>query len=235
MRQMMPLTHSMVGLPRRGVAAVLLAAWLLAAGLLGTDPPAAAQSVTTFVSNTAQYDGTVAASVQATAFTTGARTYTLSSVGVYTAAQSGPPPPPRRSRFTGTTGAIRAPCWTPMINPSALTVDGVSIFTAPANTMLSASTTYWVVTSNSANTPTERGFRVGISRQRGKGQRCGTGMEHRRRVFQDRRHEHGCHILDCRPLSHPLPDPGNRVQQQRPDGGEHDSGPGGGGGHDVQL
>ena len=74
--------------------------------------PAAAQTVTTFISNTGQRFNTAAGKVQAVAFTTGTGTYTLSSVGIY-GWYSVQFPPPRRSRFTGTPAAIRAPCWPP--------------------------------------------------------------------------------------------------------------------------
>ena len=159
MRRMMPLARSVVGLPRRGVAAVLLAAWLLAAGLLGTDSPAAAQAVTTFISNTEQSRG-ITFWVRATAFTTGTSTYTLSSVGVDTMVQTGSTTPvvaiygdnggnPGTLLATMTTGAGR------------IIRSGVSTFTAPAGTTLSASTTYWVVTSNSAATDGQ-GFKVAI-------------------------------------------------------------------------
>ena len=159
MRPMMPLARSVVGLPRRGVAAVLLAAGLLAAGLLVTDSPAAAQAVTTFISNTEQPRG-ITFWVRATAFTTGTSTYTLSSIGVDTMVQTGSVTPvvaiygdnggnPGTLLATMTTGA------------GTIIRSGVSTFTAPAGTTLSASTTYWVVTSNSAATDGQ-GFKVAI-------------------------------------------------------------------------
>ncbi len=164
MRRIMPLAHSMVGLPRRGVAAVLLAAWLLAAwllaaGLLGTDPPAAAQSVTTFLSNTGQ-NGGISFLVRATAFETGSSTYTLSSVGVYTLVPTGSTTPAVAiyGDNGGKPGTLLA---TMTMRASTIIRTGVSTFTAPAGTTLSASTTYWVVTSNSAATDGQ-GFRVGV-------------------------------------------------------------------------
>ena len=158
MRPMMPLAHSMVGLPRRGVAAVLLAAWLLAAGLLGTDPPAAAQAVTTLVSNTGQPSNNVATEIRATSFTTGTGTYTLSSVGIFLVTDSGATPVVAIYGDSG--GNPGTTLVATMNNPGSLTAAGVNTFTAPANTMLSASTTYWVVTSNSAAT-NGTGFQVG--------------------------------------------------------------------------
>ncbi len=159
MRRMMPLARSVVGLPRRGVAAVLLAAWLLAAGLLGTDSPAAAQAVTTFISNTEQSGG-ITFSVQATAFDTGSSTYTLSSVGIYTLVPTGSTTPAVAiyGDNGGKPGTLLA---TMTMRASTIIRSGVSTFTAPAGTTLSASTTYWVVTSNSAATDGQ-GFRVGV-------------------------------------------------------------------------
>ena len=49
-----------------------------------------------------------------------------------------------------------------MTNPGTIQSLAVNTFTAPANTTLSASTTYWVVTSNSAAT-NGQGFRVGVT------------------------------------------------------------------------
>ena len=48
-----------------------------------------------------------------------------------------------------------------MTNPATIVDDTVNIFTAPANTTLAASTTYWLVTSNSA-APNGLGFRVNV-------------------------------------------------------------------------
>ena len=93
----------------RGLALSLL----VAIAMLAFAAPAAAQTVTTFISNTGQTTNFSSAAVQAVAFTTGTGTYTLSSVGIFLA-YSVLFPPPRRSRFTGTPGAIRAPpCWPP--------------------------------------------------------------------------------------------------------------------------
>ena len=49
-----------------------------------------------------------------------------------------------------------------MTNPGTIQQSAVNSFTAQANTTLSASTTYWVVTSNSAAT-NGQGFRVGVT------------------------------------------------------------------------
>ena len=64
--------------------------------------PAAAQTVTTFISNTGQTSNTGSDSVRATEFTTGTGTYTLSSVGIFIGAQSSSPTP--RVQIYGDTG-----------------------------------------------------------------------------------------------------------------------------------
>ena len=69
--------------------------------------PAAAQTVTTFISNTGQTANTGSHLVRATAFTTGTGTYTLSSVGIFIGDQSGSPTP--RVQIYGDTGSSR-PC-----------------------------------------------------------------------------------------------------------------------------
>ena len=93
-------------------------------------------------------------------FTTGTGTYTLSSVGIGVGTQS--IPPPRWSDLRGQRGQSgHHPAGH---HDQSGHVDGpaVNVFTAPANTTLSASTTYWVVTSNSAAT-NGQGFRVGVT------------------------------------------------------------------------
>ena len=131
----------------------------MAAGLLGTDPPAAAQSVTTFISNTEQPRG-ITFWVRATAFTTGTSTYTLSSVGVDTQVQTGSVTPVVAiyGDNGGNPGTLLATMTT---GPGRIIRSGVATFTAPAGTTLSASTTYWVVTTNSAATDGQ-GFMVAI-------------------------------------------------------------------------
>ena len=62
-----------------------------------------------------------------------------------------------------------------MTNPATLVDNTVNVFTAPANTTLAASTTYWLVTSNSAST-FGTGFRVATNNNE-PGQRHGSGME----------------------------------------------------------
>ena len=72
-----------------------------------------------------------------------------------------------------------------MTNPATVVDSVLNVFTAPANTTLSASTTYWLVTSNSAST-FGTDFRVATNNNE-PGQRHGSGMDHRQRALQDRR------------------------------------------------
>ena len=138
---------------RASLTAVLLA-------VLATLAPeqAAAQTVTTFISNTGRITTTATSShVQATAFRTGTGTYTLSSVALRLHSQTGTPTPAVQI-YTHTSigpGTLVAT----MTNPATIVADVVDIFTAPANTTLAANTTYWLVTSNSATTD-GTGFRV---------------------------------------------------------------------------
>ena len=131
----------------RGVA---LALAVLA--VLATVAPeqAVAQSDTTFISNTGQTTNNISSEVRATAFTTGTGTYTLSSVGILLYNQTGTPTPV--VQIYGDTSGNPGTLVATMGNPGTLQDDAVNTFTAPSNTMLSASTTYWLVTSNSAAT-----------------------------------------------------------------------------------
>ena len=114
--------------------------------------PAAAQTVTTFISNTGQTTNFGSAAVQAVAFTTGTGTYTLSSVGIFPFPFSLVPPTPAVKIYGDTGGNPGTTLLATMTNPGTIQDNAVNTFTAPANTTLSASTTYWVVTSNSAAT-----------------------------------------------------------------------------------
>ena len=116
-------------------------------------------AVTTFISNTGQTSTIGSTSILATAFTTGTGTYTLSSVGIFL------PDAPTGSitptvQIYGDTGGNPGTLMATMTNPNTFADNAVSIFTAPDNTLLSASTTYWVVTSNSAET-NGAGFHAG--------------------------------------------------------------------------
>ena len=139
-----------------------LHAALLVFAVLGTALPAAAQAVTTFISNTGQPANTSVTTVLASAFTTatGAYTHTLSSVAIYLGAQSGTPTP--RVQIYGDTSGNPGTLVATMTNPGSITDSAVNTFTAPSNTTLSAGTTYWLVTSNSAAT-NGQGFHVGTT------------------------------------------------------------------------
>ena len=122
--------------------------------------PAAAQTVTTFISNTGQTTNFASSFVQATEFTTGTGTYTLSSVGIFIPFSSLVGTPAVKI-YGDTGGNPGTTLLATMTNPGTFADNAVHTFTAPANTTLSASTTYWVVTSNSAAT-NGQGFRVGV-------------------------------------------------------------------------
>ena len=124
--------------------------------------PAAAQTVTTFISNTGQTGGGVTNQTRATAFTTGTGTYTLSSVAIAVSTPTvGSNPTPLVRIYTNGTDSLPGTLLATMTNPATIVDDTVNIFTAPANTTLAASTTYWLVTSNSAET-NGLGFRVNV-------------------------------------------------------------------------
>ena len=126
--------------------------------VLATAAPeqAAAQTVTTFISNTGQSIDSNVNNLRATAFTTGTGAYTLSSVAIYQGAQVHATPLVQiYDQSSGLPGNLVAT----MTNPGTLVNNAVNVFTAPANTTLNASTTYWVVTSNSADSE-GIGFRV---------------------------------------------------------------------------
>ena len=109
---------------------------------------AAPTTETTFISNTGQTTITSPITLRATAFTTGAGTYTLSSVAILVFGQNSTTTPLVQI-YTDTSnnpGTLVAT----MTNPATLAGNAVNIFTAPANTTLAANTTYWVTTSNSA-------------------------------------------------------------------------------------
>ena len=152
---------------RRGApawAALALAA--LAVLALAVPEQAEAQTDTTFISNSDQLASSVLASqIRATAFTTGSNSggYGLSSVDVYVGIQSGTVTPLVEiyEDNAGNPGALHAT----LSNPATVTDSSANTFTA-TNTTLSATTTYWLVTSNSAtiSNPTDpgRGFEVSV-------------------------------------------------------------------------
>ena len=140
----------------------LFAALLVVLGATVAAPEqAAAQTETTFISNTGQTSAGSSNWLRATAFTTGAGTYTLPSVALTVGSSHIGTPTPVVQIYrnnSGTPGTLVAT----MTNPGTLVNNAVNVFTAPANTTLAASTTYWVTTSNSATTD-GNGFRVGLT------------------------------------------------------------------------
>ena len=129
--------------------------------VLATVAPEPAAAQTTFISNTGQTASGSSQAVQAVAFTTGTGTYTLSSVGIGVGTQSTSPTPVVKI-YGDSGGNPGTTLVATMTNPGTIQDNAVNVFTAPANTTLSASTTYWVVTSNSAAT-NGQGFWVGVT------------------------------------------------------------------------
>ena len=143
----------------RAMAAAVAVAAALA--VLVTVPPeqAAAQTVTTFISNTGQTGFTSFSSVRATAFGTGTGTYTLSTVGIYLGTAPTSATTPDVKIYGDTGGNPGTTAVATMTNPDTFQANSVNVFTDPDGTTLSASTTYWLVTSNSAAT-NGQGFEV---------------------------------------------------------------------------
>ena len=144
----------------RGARTVALA---LAALVLGVPETAEAQTATTFISNVGQVGSSASANPRATAFTTGGSSegYGLTSVDVYLATNPSTVTP-RVEIFRNSTSDRPGTRLATLTNPANLTGAGAKNFNAPANTMLSANTTYWLVVSNAAETDGV-GFRIGIA------------------------------------------------------------------------
>ena len=141
---------------------LVLALALLAIMVTVAPEQAAAQTDTTFISNTGQTSTTTDTIVRATSFGTGAATYTLSSVGIYLGSiPASNITPVVRIHENGMTGSFIRPgaVVATLTNPGTFQAGAVNSFNAPASTTLSASTTYWVVTTNSAAT-NGTGFQV---------------------------------------------------------------------------
>ena len=113
------------------------------------------------ISNSAQASSNTATNNPlATAFTTGNNPagYGLTSVDIYTSAQSGSPNPLVqivRNSAGDQPGIIHAT----LINPATVTNNAANTFNAPPNTTLTANTVYWLVVSNAA-ADNGQGFRV---------------------------------------------------------------------------
>ena len=117
------------------------------------------QTVVTFISNSAQRSSDFSRAANATAFTTGGNSggYELSSVDIYLPLGGAAGETPKVEIFedsAGDPGTLHAT----LNNPSSFH-DFANTFNAPRNTTLRASTTYWLVSSNSAET-TGQGFPV---------------------------------------------------------------------------
>ena len=109
------------------------------------------QTVVTFISNSAQRSSDFSRAANATAFTTGGNSggYELSSVDIYLPVGGAAGETPKVEIFedsAGDPGTLHAT----LNNPSSFH-DFANTFNAPRNTTLRASTTYWLVSSNSAH------------------------------------------------------------------------------------
>ena len=139
----------------------------LALAVLATLAAEQAAAQTTFISNfepKSSESGTKW--VRATAFTTGTGTYTLSSVDLRAVPDLNNPwtDSPSVQIYTNGSGNRPGTLVATMLNPDMLVgTPAVNTFTAPANTTLSAGTTYWLVTSD-AGAADGFGFLVTISR-----------------------------------------------------------------------
>ena len=117
---------------------------------------------TTFISNSAQVTSTISFLIRATAFTTGSNSggYGLSSVDVYVGIRSAFNPLVEiYEDNAGAPGTLHAT----LSDPATVTGNSANTFTA-TNTTLSATTTYWLVTSDSSTLSNSsnrgQGFRV---------------------------------------------------------------------------
>ena len=144
--------------------------------------PRQGPSVTTLLSNTGQTLDNSPDTTRATPFTTGAYTHTVSSVALYLSFQLPGPLTPVVRIYEDDSGNPGSTVVATMTNPT-LRRNAVNVFTAPANTTLRGSTTYWLVTTNSAEV-SGAGFLVGVTDEHEPGRRHGSGMEHRERAFQ---------------------------------------------------
>ena len=164
----------------RGARACLALLAALAVLALAVPEQAEAQTDTTFISNSAQLSTIrIRSHIRATAFTTGSNSggYGISSVDVYLGTQgtSSTPLVEIYENNAGNPGTLFAT----LSNPATVTGSSANTFTA-TNTTLLATTTYWLVTSNSAAT-NRAGFSVRTRSNNDGGHRRGHGMEHRQR------------------------------------------------------
>ena len=146
---------------RRRVALAWAALAVLALAVLALAVPVQAQD-TTFISNSAHLPSSMGdEQLRASAFTTGSNSggYGLSSVDIYLGIQPGTVTPLVEiyEDNADSPGTLHAT----LSNPATLTANSANTFTA-TNTTLSATTTYWLVTSNSHST-IGTGFRISIT------------------------------------------------------------------------
>ena len=141
----------------RSVRALAAAALLALSGALAL--PATAQEQTTFVSNLAKAQGNSSGSIQAQSFSTGSHTagYMLSKVQLLyrsagTTADASAIRVKIRTDSSGEPGGLVANLSTPASFANGTIVS----FTAPANTMLDAEETYWVVINEGYELASER-------------------------------------------------------------------------------
>ena len=192
----------------------LFAALLIVLGAAAAAPEqAAAQTVTTFISNTGQSGNSSSNSNLAQAFITGAGTYTLSSVALFLHFLTAGTTP--QVQIYGNTGGSPGTLVATMTNPAPLVNGAINLFTAPANTTLSASTDLLA-----SHEQFRRDQWCGVSGRRDQhrqpGHRHGSGMEPQLHAFQERPRL----LLEFLLSPPPLPDPGDSTDdhphQQRP-------------------
>ena len=135
----------------RHARAAALALAGLAVLALAVPETAAAQTVTTFISNAGQAGSPASSSARATAFTTGGNTggYGLTSVDV-TLSSFAITFTPRVEIFRNDATDRPGTRLATLINPATVTQIAVNTFNAPPNTTLTANTPYWLVVSNDA-------------------------------------------------------------------------------------
>ena len=173
------LSRSVQFFRRRGPALQLLAAALLLACIGALFPPgqAMAQSVQTLVKNTSQTSYLIANSTeQAQGFTTGRNStgYGLTSVGISFGAGSSSTDPVVKIYTTDSDGEPDSEFVT-LTNPASLRELALNTFTAPADTTLSANTTYAVVID-----PNERNLNVTDSHNEDSGKAAGWSIANQR-------------------------------------------------------
>ena len=121
--------------------------------------PVQAQTVETLVGNTGQANFSATAAVHAQPFTTGNRSegYVLTSVGVQISSSFTPLVRIMPSRSNGQPDESDPTKFITLNNPGTVQANRVNTFTAPANSLLDANTTYHVVVTSSSGGSTDPG------------------------------------------------------------------------------